>query len=179
MAIDVVCACGKTLRAADEYAGKKVRCRVCGGTVTIPIAGLGITVDDDDIPLKSPKTPAPISFDGDVGKAAKRLQAASTPFELAVLEKMDKSLDHLADMRKRVYGIWFVAMLPFFFLAFVVLFYLMMFLLMFLVDGRIGSMNHLFLNAGLAVLFASGVMGLWFFREKLKRAYFAPDGDDD
>ena len=30
------CACGKQMRAADEHAGKKVKCPGCGNAVTVP-----------------------------------------------------------------------------------------------------------------------------------------------
>jgi hypothetical protein len=39
MAISLTCACGKTLRAKDELAGKRVKCPSCGKAVAIPSAG--------------------------------------------------------------------------------------------------------------------------------------------
>lgn len=34
--IDVVCTCGKKMRARDEAAGKRAKCPACGGTITVP-----------------------------------------------------------------------------------------------------------------------------------------------
>jgi hypothetical protein len=36
MAIEFACACGKKLRAAEEHAGKRARCKQCGQIATIP-----------------------------------------------------------------------------------------------------------------------------------------------
>ena len=36
MAIAFVCACGKSLHAKDELAGKKTKCPACGSILTIP-----------------------------------------------------------------------------------------------------------------------------------------------
>jgi hypothetical protein len=36
MAISVTCSCGRSLRAKDEAAGKRVRCPGCGNTVEVP-----------------------------------------------------------------------------------------------------------------------------------------------
>jgi DNA-directed RNA polymerase subunit M/transcription elongation factor TFIIS len=36
MAIQFACQCGKTLKAAEEHAGKRAKCNQCGTTVTIP-----------------------------------------------------------------------------------------------------------------------------------------------
>ncbi|GEM_PF-5438137 len=39
MAIAFSCACGKTLKAKDEWAGKKIKCPSCGQAVKIPAGG--------------------------------------------------------------------------------------------------------------------------------------------
>jgi hypothetical protein len=36
MSIQFTCQCGKTLKAAEEYAGKRAKCNQCGQVVTIP-----------------------------------------------------------------------------------------------------------------------------------------------
>jgi hypothetical protein len=36
MPLAVTCECGKRLQAKDEYAGKQVRCPVCGNVLTLP-----------------------------------------------------------------------------------------------------------------------------------------------
>ena len=41
MAILFQCACGKPLRAKDESAGKRTRCRHCAALVAIPVVSLG------------------------------------------------------------------------------------------------------------------------------------------
>ena len=48
MAIAFDCACGKSLHAKDELAGKKTRCPGCGSILTIP-APERAPVDDDDV----------------------------------------------------------------------------------------------------------------------------------
>jgi hypothetical protein len=46
--ISVSCSCGKTLRAKDEYAGRKARCPGCGETVSFPAAVSEEEFFDDD-----------------------------------------------------------------------------------------------------------------------------------
>jgi hypothetical protein len=36
MPIEVVCQCGKTLKAKDEHAGRRAKCSTCGATMDIP-----------------------------------------------------------------------------------------------------------------------------------------------
>src|SRR5262245_17075636 len=59
MPILVKCSeCGKSLKAKDELAGKKVKCPGCGNVLAIP------TPDDDDPPAK-PTRSAPKAIDED------------------------------------------------------------------------------------------------------------------
>jgi hypothetical protein len=43
MPISATCACGKTLRAPDEFAGRRVKCPACGTPVAIPGQAVAIT----------------------------------------------------------------------------------------------------------------------------------------
>jgi hypothetical protein len=47
MAISVTCSCGRSLRAKDEAAGKRVRCPQCGSVVQVPAAELDDQAFDD------------------------------------------------------------------------------------------------------------------------------------
>jgi hypothetical protein len=51
MSIVVTCSCEMTYRLPDRYAGKRCRCRECGGAIKIPRAG-------EEVPVKSRKTKA-------------------------------------------------------------------------------------------------------------------------
>jgi RsiW-degrading membrane proteinase PrsW (M82 family) len=56
MAISFACACGKTLRAADELAGKKTRCPQCSAVLSIPRAEVEVDtapVDPEPPPSSS------------------------------------------------------------------------------------------------------------------------------
>lgn len=46
MLIKLECACGKTYQVADEYAGKKAKCRACGAVLLVP-----------DVPSSAPVAP--------------------------------------------------------------------------------------------------------------------------
>jgi len=39
MSIEVSCECGKRFSVGDQYAGKRGRCKACGGVVTVPAVG--------------------------------------------------------------------------------------------------------------------------------------------
>ena len=41
MAIEIVCACGKTYRVKDEYAGKTLKCPACHAQISVPETGAG------------------------------------------------------------------------------------------------------------------------------------------
>src|SRR5262245_8060767 len=51
MAIQFACTCGQQLTAADEHAGKKVRCGVCGAVCVVPIP-VSEAVDDEVEPIE-------------------------------------------------------------------------------------------------------------------------------
>jgi hypothetical protein len=56
MPIEVSCECGRTLRAKDEAAGRKVRCPACGAIIEVP-AELEEVGDDtyDPPPVQAPR----------------------------------------------------------------------------------------------------------------------------
>ena len=66
MAISFTCACGKALRASDDQAGKKTRCRQCGAILAIPVPEYAPDFDDGSAyvlrepdPRPMPARPAP------------------------------------------------------------------------------------------------------------------------
>ena len=60
MAIEFRCECGRVLKAADDFAGRKAKCPACGGVVAIPAASTdaaaGIELDED---AAKPQTSCP------------------------------------------------------------------------------------------------------------------------
>lgn len=70
MAISFTCACGKALRARDDQAGKKTRCRQCGAILAIPVPEYAPDFDDGSAyvlrepdPRPMPARPAPVRHD--------------------------------------------------------------------------------------------------------------------
>ncbi len=70
MAISFTCACGKALRAQDDQAGKKTRCRQCGAILAIPEPEYAPHFDDGSAyvlrepdPRPMPARPAPARHD--------------------------------------------------------------------------------------------------------------------
>jgi len=58
MAIIVTCACGKSLRARDDAAGKRVRCNACGNPVPVP--SIQTTVESAKPEIRSAPAAPPI-----------------------------------------------------------------------------------------------------------------------
>lgn len=56
MGLSVTCDCGKTYKVADSAAGKKVRCKACGGLVPVPQAG-AMGEDEPDFLSVDPAEP--------------------------------------------------------------------------------------------------------------------------
>jgi RsiW-degrading membrane proteinase PrsW (M82 family) len=89
MAISFTCACGKAMRAADEHAGKKTRCRQCGAILLIPEPeyapdfddGSGYAVQDHDVraPARGPHVPPPVYDPTPVAPLASRTAARPEP----------------------------------------------------------------------------------------------------
>jgi hypothetical protein len=63
MPIQIKCACGKSLQAKDELAGKKVRCPGCAAILIAPPAQDAIVPAIDAAPPR--KTPPPLKFEED------------------------------------------------------------------------------------------------------------------
>ena len=58
MPITFGCACGKQLRVADEYAGRRVKCPACGGATTVPEPEPEFEViEDPSEPIAAPPPP--------------------------------------------------------------------------------------------------------------------------
>lgn len=57
MPITFACSCGKTLRAQDEYAGRRVRCPACQGAATVPAAADRPAFEVVDDPADPPPPP--------------------------------------------------------------------------------------------------------------------------
>jgi hypothetical protein len=80
MAIDVTCGeCGKQYRASDDGAGKRFRCRLCGGMVNVPIA----PPDEEDNPFAiGPPDDAP-EADEEIAARAVQIDASDAAFHKA------------------------------------------------------------------------------------------------
>jgi predicted Zn finger-like uncharacterized protein len=85
--IEVACPkCAKQYRLADELAGKRVRCKDCGETITVPqpaTVGASAGADEGDIPLSAPPpmpaTPAPTRVVAPAVAPAASAPAATRP----------------------------------------------------------------------------------------------------
>lgn len=112
MAISVTCgACGRTVSAKDEAAGKRFRCPGCGQKVVVPDAFAVV-------PLPAPAVaPEPDAVDDDEPAAA--TPAGMTPFEAAYLDRLELlGRAHMALQRRVRWASWcltamVVTMLPF------------------------------------------------------------------
>lgn len=64
MAISFTCACGKALKARDDFAGKKTKCPQCGAILAIPAPDLSPDFDDGSgYALDEPVPPPRSAFD--------------------------------------------------------------------------------------------------------------------
>jgi hypothetical protein len=77
MSIQFACQCGKSLKAADEHAGKRAKCNQCGQVVTIP----GVR---QEVAKAAPMATPPV-----VSAPKKSTPAASTKVAIAALPKSD------------------------------------------------------------------------------------------
>jgi|ERR1700722_2416697 len=60
MPLTWTCTCGKSLRVADELAGKRVKCPACNGVSTVPQADPGFeVVEETDLQPSPPPQPKP------------------------------------------------------------------------------------------------------------------------
>jgi hypothetical protein len=50
----MTCSCGKTLRVADEHAGKRVKCPACAASLTVPGGGAPPPADPDTVRFSCP-----------------------------------------------------------------------------------------------------------------------------
>jgi RsiW-degrading membrane proteinase PrsW (M82 family) len=91
MAILVTCPCGKSLRAADALAGKRVRCPACGGVLAIPAPP-----PEPDLLPEEPPAPPPASMPDAPGEA--RSEGAAPAARRTV--------------RDYLYGVLLLALLP-------------------------------------------------------------------
>lgn len=60
MPIRVVCQCGKTLNAPDQFAGRKGTCKACGAALVIPLPVVHPKGAPDDVKQAAPTTTAPL-----------------------------------------------------------------------------------------------------------------------
>ncbi|MEO0587444.1 MAG: hypothetical protein AAF078_07380 [Planctomycetota bacterium] len=103
MAIELTCgACGKTLRVADEYAGRRASCPSCNAVIDIPAASAPDTFELEELePLEEAAAPTPTAdaddaddsgyaMDDDaLGALAPTAGASATPVSAA--ERMEAS----------------------------------------------------------------------------------------
>jgi DNA-directed RNA polymerase subunit RPC12/RpoP len=119
MAIPFACPCGRALKVADDYAGKRVRCPACGAAVLVPAqepAGADFELVEDDppgavTPARPPARPGPPDAGGDpkrktkgTRRKAKRRSAGgplSRMYDAQAREQLRRD-----DARARAAGTW-------------------------------------------------------------------------
>ena len=79
MSLTATCTCGKKYQVDDTLAGKRVKCKACGNSFTIPAKAAAPLADDDDFRLAPLETPAAALVPASLSVPAPSMPGVSTP----------------------------------------------------------------------------------------------------
>ena len=92
MPIKITCQeCGKALRVADDYAGRRAKCPACGAVIPIPAAGRARTRP------AAHRAASPPTAAGEAPQKPRQAQKRSLPAEMPPLPPPDEDAPDLQD----------------------------------------------------------------------------------